>query len=54
MISAIVAVDDNWGIGYEGNLLEHIPEDLKNFKKLTSGKWVVMGRKTWESLPNKP
>ena len=54
MISAIVAVDDNWGIGYNGDLLEHIPEDLKHFKELTTGHVVVMGRKTWDSLPVKP
>ena len=54
MISAIVAVDNNWGIGYNGDLLEHIPEDLKYFKALTTGHTVVMGRKTWESLPKKP
>ena len=56
MISAIVAVDNNWGIGYNGDLLEHIPEDLKYFKQLTSGEYkaVVMGRKTWDSLPKKP
>lgn len=54
MISAIVAVDNNWGIGFNGNLLEHIPEDLKYFKELTSGCTVVMGRKTWDSLPKKP
>ena len=56
MISAIVAVDYNWGIGFNGDLLEHIPEDLKYFKELTSGKHkaVVMGRKTWDSLPKKP
>ena len=54
MISAIVAVDSNWGIGYNGDLLEHIPEDLKYFKQLTSGNVVVMGRKTWDSLPRKP
>ena len=54
MISAIVAVDNNWGIGYNGDLLEHIPEDLKYFKALTTGHVVVMGRKTWESLPRKP
>lgn len=54
MISAIVAVDNNWGIGYNGDLLEHIPEDLKRFKELTSENVVVMGRKTWESLPKKP
>lgn len=54
MISAIVAVDNNWGIGFNGDLLEHIPEDLKYFKELTSNNWVVMGRKTWDSLPRKP
>ena len=54
MISAIVAVDSNWGIGYNGDLLEHIPEDLKYFKALTTGHVVVMGRKTWDSLPKKP
>ena len=54
MISAIVAIDDNWGIGYEGNLLAHIPEDLKRFKQLTTGNPIIMGRKTWDSLPKKP
>ena len=54
MISAIVAVNNDWGIGYNGDLLEHIPEDLKYFKELTSGNIVVMGRKTWDSLPKKP
>lgn len=54
MIATIVAVDKNWGIGYNGELLERIPEDLKYFKELTDGKIVVMGRKTWDSLPIKP
>ena len=54
MISAIVAVDENFGIGFNGDLLEHIPEDLKHFKELTSGHTIVMGRKTWDSLPKKP
>ena len=54
MISAIVAVDNNWGIGFNGNLLEHLPPDMKYFKELTSNNWVVMGRKTWDSLPKKP
>ena len=54
MISAIVAVDQNWGIGYKGELLEHLPPDLKYFKELTTGHVVVMGRKTWDSLPKKP
>ena len=54
MISAIVAVDNNWGIGYNGELLEKIPEDMKYFKELTTNNVVVMGRKTWDSLPKKP
>ena len=54
MISAIVAVDNDWGIGFNGELLEHIPEDLIYFKTLTTGHIVVMGRKTWDSLPKKP
>ena len=40
-------------LGKGGKLLWHIPEDLKRFKELTSGHPVVMGRKTWESLPEK-
>lgn len=54
MISAIVAVDANWGIGFGGELLERIPEDMKRFKKITTGNVVIMGRKTWDSLPIKP
>ena len=54
MISAIVAVDENNGIGFNGQLLEKIPEDLRRFKLLTQEKIVVMGRKTWDSLPKKP
>lgn len=47
----IVAVDENWAIGNGNQLLCHIPEDLKYFKKKTTGKVVIMGRKTLESLP---
>lgn len=54
MISAIVAVDNDWGIGFNGELLEHIPEDLKHFKQLTEGHTIIMGTKTWNSLPFKP
>lgn len=54
MIAAIVAVDNNWGIGFNGELLERIPDDLKRFKQLTDDSTVVMGRKTWDSLPKKP
>lgn len=54
MISAIVAVDENYGIGYKGDLLCNIKEDLKHFKELTTNGVVVMGKKTWDSLPKKP
>ena len=54
MISIIVAVSDDWGIGRNNDLLWNIPEDLRRFKRLTTGKTVVMGKKTWESLPKKP
>lgn len=54
MISAIVAVDVNWGIGYDGELLERIPEDMKYFRELTENNIVIMGRKTWDSLPTQP
>lgn len=47
----IAAVDNNWGIGYNGNLLFSIPEDLKTFSKVTKEAGVVvMGRKTFESI----
>ena len=52
-MNAIVAVDLNWGIGYKGNLLQRIPEDMRFFKQMTLGKVVVMGRETFESLPGK-
>lgn len=52
-MKAIVAVDLNWGIGFEGNLLQRIPEDMKFFKQMTLGKVVIMGRETFESLPGK-
>lgn len=54
MISIIVAVSDDWGIGKKNDLLWHIPEDMRRFKKLTMGKCVIMGKKTWESLPKRP
>ncbi len=54
MISIIVAVSEDWGIGKDNELLWHISEDLKRFKKLTSGNVVIMGKKTWESLPRRP
>lgn len=48
---AIVAVDNRWGIGREGNLLFRVSDDLKRFRALTEGHTVLMGRKTLESLP---
>jgi dihydrofolate reductase len=54
MISIIVAVSEDWGIGKDNELLWHISEDLKRFKKLTFGNTVIMGKKTWESLPRRP
>ena len=51
MIHLIAAVDKNQGIGINGHLLCHISEDLKRFKALTSGHTIIMGRKTFESLP---
>ena len=47
----IAAADKNWAIGRDGKLLCHLPGDLKYFKEKTTGKTVVMGRKTLESLP---
>lgn len=50
-MNIILAADQNWGIGRDNDLLIHLPGDLKYFKERTSGKTVVMGRKTLESLP---
>ncbi|MFT4223701.1 dihydrofolate reductase [Dysgonomonas sp.] len=49
--SIIVAVDENNAIGKGNNLLCHLPNDLKYFKSVTQGYPVIMGRKTFESLP---
>ena len=53
-IHLIWAQDENGGIGKDGKLPWHISEDLKNFKRLTSGSTILMGRNTWESLPIRP
>lgn len=53
-LSIIVAMADNRAIGKDNDLLWHLSDDLKRFKKLTTGHPVVMGRKTWESLPKRP
>lgn len=50
MVSVIVAVADNGVIGDKNTLLWHISEDLRNFKRVTSGHPVIMGRKTFDSL----
>ena len=53
-LSIIVAVAENRAIGKNNDLLWHLSDDLKRFKKLTTGHPVVMGRRTWESLPKRP
>lgn len=53
-LSIIVAVAANNAIGKDNQLLWHIPEDLKRFKVLTMGHKMIMGKKTWESLPVRP
>ncbi len=53
-IVLVVAIADNGVIGSNGAIPWHIPEDLKRFKALTMGHTIVMGRKTWDSLPRKP
>ena len=52
-MNIIAATDSNNAIGYKNNLLYKIKEDKEYFKKITTGKIIVMGRKTFESLPNK-
>ena len=50
-MNLIVAADANWGIGRENKLLVSIPADMKFFRTTTTGKVVIMGRKTLESFP---
>ena len=52
MINIIAIVDRDRAIGYQNRLIYNIPEDLIHFKQLTMGHAVIMGRKTFESLPN--
>lgn len=52
-MNLIAAVDNNWAIGFQNALLVRIPEDQKWFRETTTGKVVIMGRKTLESFPNK-
>ena len=51
MINIIAAVAENRAIGYKNKLLYWLPNDLKRFKALTTGHTILMGRKTFESLP---
>ena len=53
-IVLVVAIADNGVIGNDGGIPWHISEDLKRFKALTLNHTIVMGRKTWDSLPRKP
>ena len=50
-VAFIVAMDEQNGIGRKGELLCHLPADLKHFKEVTTGHAIIMGRKTYESLP---
>ena len=50
-MNLIVNVDSNWAIGYRGKLLVSIPEDMKFFRSETTGKVVVLGRKTLDTFP---
>jgi dihydrofolate reductase len=54
VVSLVYAQSSNGIIGHNGGLPWHVPSDLKQFKAVTLGKPVVMGRKTWDSLPRKP
>lgn len=53
-ISIIAAVADNYAIGKANNLPWHLPADLKHFRQLTTGHAIVMGKRTFESLPKGP
>ncbi|MBQ7955675.1 MAG: dihydrofolate reductase [Lachnospiraceae bacterium] len=50
-MNLVVAVDENWAIGNKNKLLVSIPNDMKMFRELTTGKVVVLGRKTLETFP---
>jgi len=53
-VSAVVAASENDVIGCDGGLPWHLSSDLKLFKEITLGKPIIMGRRTWDSLPKKP
>lgn len=50
-MNCIVAVDKNWAIGYQNKLLVSIPDDMRFFREVTTGKVVIMGKNTLESFP---
>ena len=50
-VTLIAAIDENSVLGKDNKLIWHLPEDLKRFKRLTTGHAIIMGRKTFESLP---
>jgi dihydrofolate reductase len=54
MITLILACDSKWGISKDGNIPWYSKKDLSFFRKITTNKIIVMGKKTWESLPIKP
>ena len=54
MITILVAYNRFGVIGRNGKMPWHLPEDMRMFKERTTGNVVIMGRKTWDSLPNKP
>jgi dihydrofolate reductase len=53
-ISIIAAITKNYALGKDNEMLYHIPEDLKNFRRITTGHSIVMGKKTYYSLPRAP
>lgn len=53
MVTLVVAYDEDRCIGKDGDIPWRIPEDMKHFKELTMGGTVIMGRKTWDSLPDR-
>lgn len=53
-IVLVLAISDNGVIGASGAIPWRIPDDMKRFKAITIGKPIIMGRKTWDSLPKKP
>ena len=54
MISIIAAIGKNNEIGKKNKLLWHLPADMKHFREITSGRTVIMGQKTFESIGNRP